>query len=174
MTYTPAQISKIIQKIISKARYELELAQDDESIEAVMEKYGVSLEEAAVSVDPKISKILVFGALGGKSKTYQMVAKKMGIPEANIVFENDYEKLTNYDTAKLEYSSEYSDIIIGAIPHKLAGMEDKNGLIAKIRQEPEKYPRVNISYTSDKLKISITSFKDCLSKTRYFELCSTT
>ena len=68
--YSASQISKIIQKIISKARRELELAQESDTVEEVMEKYGVTLNEEAMPVNPKVSKILVFGSLVGKEKDY--------------------------------------------------------------------------------------------------------
>jgi hypothetical protein len=169
MEYSQGQISKIIQKIISKARHELELAQEENTVDEIMEKYGVTLEEEAVSVSPRTSKILVFGALAGKTKDYLIAAKKMGVPEDNLVFESDYDRLKSYDTAKLEYSNEYSDIIYGPAPHKQTGMGDTSSLLARIKREPQKYPRLVEASANGALKLSITSFKDSISKTRYFE-----
>lgn len=167
--YSASQISKIIQKIISKARRELELAQESDTFEEVMEKYGVTLNEEAMPVNPKVSKILVFGALVGKEKDYVLAAKKMGIPQENIIFISEYDELKHYDTARLEYSTEYSDIIYGPAPHKTTGMGDTSSLLAKIKNEPTRYPRLTVATANGALKLSITSFKDCLTKTRYFE-----
>lgn len=167
--YSSSQISKIIQKIIAKVRRELELAQESNSVKAVMNKYGVTLEEEAMPVDPKVSKILVFGALAGKEKDYVLAAKKMGINQENIVFVSDYDQLKRYDTAKLEYSTEYSDIIYGPSPHKMTGMGDTSSLLAKIKNEPTRYPRLTIASANGALKLSITSFKESLTKTRYYE-----
>ena len=100
--YSASQISKIIQKIISKVRRELELAQES-------------------------------------------------------------------DTARLEYSTEYSDIIYGPTPHKTTGMGDTSSLLAKIKNDPTRYTRLTVATANGALKLSITSFKNCLSKTRYFE-----
>lgn len=169
MVYTQAQISKIIQKIIAKARHELELAENPEGIVEIMDKYGVTLEEEAIMVSPRRSKILVFGALAGNVNDYKIAAKKMGIPSENIVFETDYDRLHRYDTAKLEYTDEYSDIIYGPAPHKTEGMGDTSSLLAKIEKEPNKYPRLYKCSANGGLKISIHNFKDALSRTRYFE-----
>ena len=96
-------------------------------------------------------------------------AKKMGIPQENIIFISDYDELKHYDTARLEYSTEYSDIIYGPTPHKTTGMGDTSSLLAKIKNEPTRYPRLTVATANGALKLSISSFKDRLTKTRYFE-----
>lgn len=169
MAYSQAQISRILQKIIAKVRHELEVASENDDIDSLIEKYGVTLEEEAMPVSPRRSKILVFGALAGKLKDYQMAAKKMGISAENIIFENDYSRIKTYDTARLEYNSEYSDIIFGPMPHKTTGMGDTSSLLAEIKSAPNKYPRATIATANGSLKLSVTSFRDCITKTRYFE-----
>ena len=151
--YSSSQISKIIQKIIAKVRRELELAQESNNVDEIMSKYGIALEEEAMPVDPKVSKILVFGALAGKEKDYVLAAKKMGIDKNNIVFVSDYDQLKRYDTAKLEYSTEYSDIIYGPAPHKTAGMGDTSSLLAKIKKEPTRDPRLTIVSANGALRL---------------------
>lgn len=169
MKHSASQISQIIQKIIAKARKELEIAQENDSVEEVMEQYGVSLEEDPVQVNPRISKILVFGALAGKKRDYLLAAKKLNIPEDNLVFISDYDELKHYDTAKLEYSVEYSDIIYGPAPHKETNMGDTSSFLAKLKNEPNKYPRLTVASANGALKLSISSFRNSLTRTRYFE-----
>jgi len=161
--------SKIVQKILAKVNRELEFAETEEEIKEIMLKYGVVFDDELVLFDPRCSKILVFGALAGKEKDYKMVAKKMGIPEDRIIFESDYDKLKTYNTAKLEYSSEYSDIIFGPVPHKQVGIGDKNSFLSKVKENPSRYPRVIEATANGQLKITISNFKDLLTKTRYFE-----
>ena len=168
MEYSARQIRMIVQKIIAKVQHELELAQMNDSVDEVMEKYGISLDESPVQVSPRLSKILVLGSLAGKKRDYILAAKKMNIPSDNIEFEDDYEKLTNFNTAKLRNSLVYSDIICGPMPHS---MENKEGasLIAEIRSNPASYPKMVTAEANSSLKLSINSFKNALTKTRYFE-----
>lgn len=169
MQYSPAQIAKILNKIIAKARHELEIASEQGTVDEVMAEYGVTLEEGAMPVSKQTSKILVFGALSGKVSDYQMVAKKMGIQSDNIEFAADYHKLKHFNTTILRDSMEYSDIIFGPAPHKIEGMGDTYSLVAAIEREPEHYPRLIKAVANEKLKITITNFKESLRKTRYFE-----
>lgn len=167
--YSQGQISRIIQKIVAKVSKELELAQEYDSVGEVMEKYGISFDEGPMPVDSRKSKILVFGALAGKQKDYIMAAKKLGIGQENLVFISDYDELNRYDTAKLEYSLEYSDIIYGPAPHKTTGMGDENSFLSKIKREPNKYPKLIVATANESLKLTITNFKNALTNTRYFE-----
>lgn len=167
--YSQAQISRIAQKIIAKVRKELEIAQENDNLDEFMEKYGIGFEEESMPVDSRKSKIIVFGALAGKLKDYIMAAKKLGISQENLVFISDYDELKRYDTAKLEYSLEYSDIIYGPTPHKTIGMGDENSLLAKIKREPNKFPKLQVATANGVLKLSIQSFKNALTNTRYFE-----
>lgn len=167
--YSQAQISRIAQKIIAKVRKELEIAQENDNLDELMEKYGIGFEEESMPVDSRKSKIIVFGALAGKLKDYIMAAKKLGISQENLVFISDYDELKRYDTAKLEYSLEYSDIIYGPTPHKTIGMGDENSLLAKIKREPNKFPKLQVATANGVLKLSIQSFKNALTNTRYFE-----
>lgn len=167
--YSQAQISRIVQKIIAKVNKELEIAQENDTIDELMEKYGISFEEEPMPVDSRKSKIIVFGALAGKPKDYVMAAKKLGISQENLEFVSDYDDLKRYDTAKLEHSLEYSDIIYGPASHKTIGMGDESSLLAKIKREPNKYPKLIVATANGALKLSIQSFKNALANTRYFE-----
>lgn len=169
MQYSSAQIGKILIKIIAKACHELEIASEQGTVDEVMDEYGVTLEEGAMPVSKRTSKILVFGALSGKVSDYQMVAKKMGIQSDNLEFAVDYDKLKHFNTTILRDSMEYSDIIYGPAPHKIEDMGDTYSLVAAIEREPEHYPRLIKAVANKELKITITNFKESLRKTRYFE-----
>lgn len=170
--YTQRQIGLILQKIIAKASHELQIAAEEGNVDEVMEEYGVTLEEGAMPVNRRSTKILVFGALAGNVSDYKMAAKKLGVEEKNLVFENDYHKLKHYNTATLKDSFEYSDIIYGPVPHKLENMGDSYSLLAEIEREPNRYPRLTKAVANDKLKITITNFKRAITSTRYFESIS--
>lgn len=168
-TFTDKQIGMILQKLISKVRHELELAVDNGTVGELMDEYGITLEESAMPVNPRLSKILVVGELVGKRKDYIQSAKKLNIPEYNIEFESDYEKLHNLNLSRLEYSDTYSDVIFGQVPHSMAGKGDSSSMIAKMEKEADKYPRVIRATTENELKLTISSFRKALKATRYFE-----
>lgn len=169
--YTDRQINLIIQKIISKARRELEIANENGTVNELMEEYGVTLEESAMPVNPRLSKILVVGELAATKNEYIMKAKKLHIPESNLEFISDYEKLNRINLTRLEYSDTYSDIIFGPVPHSMAGKGKETSMISKMEKESNKYPRVTRAIANNELKLSITSFLKAIRATRYFETC---
>ena len=169
MAYTQAQQSKILQKIIEKVRYEIKMTCENDEINELLEKYGITLDDGCVPVNRRIHKILIFGDLAGKENDYKKVAKKMGINERQLEFISDFKELKRFDTATLAYSNVYSDIIYGPNPHKQVGIGDHNSFLSAIKNEPQKYPRVIEALANNELKISISSFKDALLKTRLIE-----
>lgn len=48
-------------------------------------------------------------------------------------------------------------------------MGDTSSLIAKIEQNPESYPKLIKAVANDKLKITISGFKNYIMKTRFFD-----
>lgn len=162
--------SKIRAKILEKVNKELDFAIEDNSVEDFLEKYGIILDdEEAIPVNPRIMKILVLGALAGNLKDYQITVKKMGIDPSNIEFQTDYKKLKRFDAESLKDSFEYSDIIYGPNPHKQINIDDNASLLSQIKNNPSRYPRLIEASDSHGLKISISTFKQCLFKTRYIE-----
>jgi hypothetical protein len=166
------QLATIKSKVLSKIMKELELADKNDSVDEFMEKYGIVIEEEAVPVQPRTMKILVLGSLAGRVKDYQIVAKKCGVPEDNIEFISDYDRLKGFSLTKLENSNVYSDVIYGPNPHKQVDMGDKSSMLAEMMRNPARYPRVIKCISNDKLKISISGFRDSLSNTRYMEAIS--
>lgn len=169
MAYTQAQQSKILQKIIAKVRYEIEIACENDEINELLDKYVVSLEEGCMPVNRRTHKILVFGDLAGKENDYKRAAKKIGINEKQLEFISDFKELKRFNTTNLAYSNVYSDIIYGPNPHKQVGIGDHNSFLSAIKNEPQKYPRVIEAKANSELKITISNFKDALFKTRLIE-----
>ena len=170
--YSFSEIAKIKAKIFAKIAKELELANKNDEMDEVLDKYGVVLgEEERMPINTRTHRILVIGELAGSKKDYQMVAKKMDINPDNIEF-MDYEESKRLDARRLEYSNDYSDIIYGPAPHKINEMGDTNSLLSLIEHNPMRYPRLIRSKTNStdgRLKISISGFKEYLRKTFYYE-----
>lgn len=169
--YSISQLSEIKSKIFAKIAREIELANKNDEMQALFDKYGIYFEEEAMQVDTRTMKVLVLGALAGRVKDYKLAVKKMDINPDNVEFIDTYDD-KRFNVAKLEYSMEYSDIIYGPNPHKQVGMGDTNSFLAEMKRNPERYPRVIEAVSNDKLKITISGFKKALSSTRFFETLS--
>ena len=164
-----AEQQKILQKIIAKVRYEIEIAVENNCLEEILDKYEIMTEESVVPVNPKQHKVLVFGVLVGNINDYKLAAKKLGINPNQLEFVADYDDLKRYNVSKLEYSYEYSDIIFGPAPHKQVGMGDTSSFLALIKNNPDRYPRLIEADANGMLKLSINSFRQSLMKTRLME-----
>ncbi len=169
MVYSQSQITDLRTKIIRKINAEIALAIKNDTVDELLEKYGVELDEVIYqSGVTRRSKILVLGQLSGKIRDYQMAAKKLGVKEDNLEF-IDYTGAKHLNAERLRYSSEYSDIICGPIPHKVEGMGDTSSFIAEMEKNPSEYPKLIKAIANDSLKFSVSGFKEYILKTRFFE-----
>lgn len=164
------ELIKIKSKVFAKIAVELELANKNDTIEEFLEKYGIVIDsEQTPYFDSRRAKILVLGALAGNVDDYKSQLTKLGLNKNNVEFINDYNELKRFNAQKLEYSSEYSDIIYGPNPHKQVNIGDNESLLTLLKRNPEKYPRVIEAMANNKLKITITNFREAVLKTRLFE-----
>lgn len=164
------EFATIKSKVFAKIAAEIELAYEENTIDEFLEKYGIVIEnEQPPYFDSRRAKILVLGALAGNVDDYKSQLGKLGLNKNNVEFINDYDELKRFNAQKLEYSSEYSDIIYGPNPHKQVNIGDNASLLTLLKRNPEKYPRVIEAVANSKLKITINSFKEAVLKTRLFE-----
>lgn len=173
MKLSNQQVSKIINRLLNRITKELENANINDCAEEFLEKYDISEVEEEIYINPRTCKIIVMGALSGKVKDFKLAAKKIGIDPERIEFVG-YQECKRFNVARLENSNIYSDIIIGPMPHKVEGMGDVSSLLAAIKKEPSKYPKLlECRENSNEfyLKITVGNFKKCLGNSRYFELC---
>ena len=172
MSLSISEKAKIKAKVFAKISNELDIALKNDELNDFLNKYGIVLEEEErIPINIRLAKILVFGQLAGSKKDYQMVAKKIGINPNNIEF-LDYSETKHFPAERLRNSTQYSDIIYGPAPHKCAKIGDTSSLLEEIRKKPMEYPRLieaKSNTMGTNLKISISTFKDCLSKTFYYE-----
>ena len=169
MEYTLREIAEIKAKAHAVLDAEFNRAQEDNRIEEFMKKYCVVYEEEWMPVEKNRSKIMVFGALSGNISDYYLTAKKLGIQKENIEFISDYNELKRYDVSNFKNSSSYSDIIVGPMPHKIAGMGDTSSFIAEMKNNPGEYPKVTEAVANSKLKITKSSLEYALCNTRYYQ-----
>ena len=169
MAYSQSEFAAIKAKIIAKISFELELAQENGTLDEFIEKYGIVTEKFDIPVNKRM-KILVIGRLAGNLNDYIMNAKKkLGLSSDVFQFETDYDRLTNYNAERLRYSNTYSDIICGPIPHSVKGKGDNSSIISMIENSPREFPNLVKASANESLKISVSGFIESIRKTRYFE-----
>lgn len=169
MGYTYKDKSTILQKIIDKVTKEIFNASSDLEVDNIVEKYGITLEDSVMPINKRSSVILVLGALQGKKSSYQLIAKKLRIPEQNIEFVDDYSKMHAFNAEQLRYSDKYSDIIVGPIPHSMKNKGEFSSVVAMVESNPKEYPKLLKAIANNALKITNTNFKELLQQTRYYQ-----
>ena len=169
MQYSSKQLADIKLKIIYKINLEIDNAVLNGTLDKVLKKYGIYDESMGpIMVNTRIMKILVIGGLAANKSEYQKALKDFGISYMHVEFV-DYDDIKNYSIEKLRYSTTYSDILMGPIPHKISKMQNINGLIPQIKESPNEYPRLIEMKANSRFKITITNFKEAIGQTRYFE-----
>ena len=160
-------LSEILKMIFQKLTKEVTEAYYNGNLDGLLQKYGFEEDtESFAYVDN--SKILVIGDSAVGEAILNGVAKTKGIISNMIEYVLDYEKLTNYNFENLHFNMAYSDILVGPMPHSVRGVEGYSSFLAKVRANPSEYPKVIELRDSTGLKITKTSFKEGLEKTRLF------
>ncbi|MBQ9072163.1 MAG: hypothetical protein IJY25_03290 [Bacilli bacterium] len=96
------------------------------------------------------------------------MCKDIGIESERLAFVS-YDDATNYPFDSLRYSNKYSDVILGAIPHKGRGIGDSSIIIAYLRSAPEEFPKIIIADDSNGLNLNKTTLRNSLLNTRLYE-----
>lgn len=158
----------VLEKVYQKLVKEITEANYENRIDEVLLKYGLNDEINYPYYDIKNSKILVVGNSSVGKDVLIGLARKYGIKENRIEFELDYNKLTNYNFGDLRNTMQYSDVLVGPIPHKVEGIDGFSSFLAMTDANPEEFPKVIRLQSSNELKITKQSFKDGLLNTRLY------
>lgn len=104
------------------------------------------------------AKILVIGESQIKLNVLKAIIKNLGIDFNRFEFCLDYNDAKSYHYEKLRYNSNYSLVLVGAMPHKTSGTGDFSSAIARMEQEDGFPPVVRFK----DLKITKTTLKEAL------------
>ena len=162
------ELTLILEKVYQKLVKEITEASYENKIEEILKKYGLQDEIEYPYYDIKNSKILIIGDSLVDKNDLINIARKYGIKENRIEFELDYNKLTNYNFGKLRNSMNYSDVLVGPIPHKVEGIEGYSSFLAMTDAMPEEYPKIIRLESSNELKITRQSFINGLLNSRLY------
>lgn len=106
----------------------------------------------------KNAKIVIIGEAQIKENIISAIIKKSGININRFEFCLDYNDAKSFNFNKLRYNSQYSLVLVGAMPHKTSGTGDFSSAIARMEQE-EGFPPV-VRFKD--LKITKTTLKEAL------------
>lgn len=162
------ELTLILEKVYQKLVKEITEASYENKINEVLKKYELQDEIEYPYYDIKNSKILIIGDSLVNKNDLINIARKYGIKENRIEFELDYNKLTNYNFGKLKNSINYSDVLVGPIPHKVEGIEGYSSFLAMTDAMPEEYPKIIRLESSNELKITRQSFINGLLNSRLY------
>ena len=162
------ELTLILEKVYQKLVKEITEASYENKIDEVLKKYDLQDEIEYSYYDIKNSKILIIGDSLVDKNDLINIARKYGIKENRIEFELDYNKLTNYNFGKLRNSMNYSDVLVGPIPHKVGGIEGYSSFLAMTDDMPEEYPKIIRLESSNELKITRQSFINGLLNSRLY------
>lgn len=112
------------------------------------------------AVSNKQGKIVVIGQSEVKKNKLLAVAKELGLNKERFEFCLDYNEAKTFQYAKMQYSSKYSVVLIGAVPHSVKDKGDYSSVISRLEQQ-DGYPPV-IRMGCNELKITKSNFEQKL------------
>lgn len=120
-------------------------------------------------VNPNTQKILVIGYSQVRDKELRKIASNLGISRRQIDFVLG-ENSEKFDFRRLRGTTEYSDVIVGALPHKGKGLTDYSSVIVMMESEPANYPNVLRAVTnSGELKITKDNIEKAIEDTTLYK-----
>lgn len=161
------EIEIVIQQMTNRLKKEIMLANITGELENVLKKYGYIQEEnSCFYYDRKNAKIIVIGEIQTKEKEVIGCLKSVGIDKNRVEFYSDYNKLKNTNFNFLRNNANYSDILVCAMPHKMAGIDGYNSFVSMVEDNENEFPHLT---RIGKMKYSNSAFKEALLKTNYYK-----
>ncbi len=106
-------------------------------------------------------RILVLGATELDINTMSGIAKDYGFDKKDFDYEIDYKKIVNYAG---RVSGSYKAIILGAMPHKVAGLGDWSSFVTKCMNDNPGQIMADARNLAGELKVTKQSFRSALMK----------
>ena len=165
------ELEKLIDNLTAKITDEVRTANRTGILEEVLEKYDYHIEENVDSwMYSDNSKVIVIGQIDLKEQEIKGCVKSLGLDYSRFEFYKDYEKLPQINfAAKLENNDNYSDVMVCAMPHSMAGVSEGSSLTSMIENNQSNYPKLTrITDESGILKFTKNGFKKALEKTNLY------
>lgn len=105
-------------------------------------------------------KIVVIGYSATKISKFLAVAKALGFRKERFEFCLDYDEAKSFNYTKMQYSTKYSIVLMGAIPHNVKNKGDFSSIITAMEHQ-KGYPPI-LRVGNNDLKLTKSSFETVL------------
>ena len=174
MALAVQEIEIVMEQMINNLKKEIMVANINGELENVLKKYGyIQDNNTCFYYDTRTAKIIVIGEIQTKEKEVLGCLKSVGIDKNRVEFYSDYHKLKNTNFNFLRNNANYSDILVCAMPHKMAGIDGYNSFVSMVEDNKDEFPTLT---KIGKMKYSNSAFKKALMQTNYYKkhaLCAT-
>ncbi len=111
---------------------------------------------------PKNGKIIVIGASKPSQENLEIAAGKLGISKTRFEFFLEYDASVRFAFRKAKWSTQYSAIMVGPMPHSGTSKGDYDSVISALEHDEGYPPVIRMGTTPGQLKITTSSFVNAL------------
>jgi len=161
-------LDELIATVANRVSDELRIAFSSNKLESYLIKMDMTDILMRYSVDSGYDtlpsgKILIIGDSQVKADKILGCLKELGISKDRIEMRLGYEEAIRYPYKKLQYNPSYRLVLIGPIPHSIAGKEDASSIITLLEREVG-YPKIIRLVSGYELKITKTSLIEAVER----------
>ncbi|PTK41346.1 hypothetical protein [Staphylococcus haemolyticus] len=158
------ELNDFLEELFDRLKQEARLYNQQSEFDTFLERYQFEKSDSTQGhLYSDNAKILILGVRNGglKSKDINGIFKKARLKDRYEIVE--YDDLTNFDISTLENSTQYTDVFIGAVPHKMRGIGDTNNPVQTLIDGSETiYPKIHKLMTGSELKITKKNLTDAI------------
>lgn len=164
------ELDALFEELSNHIKIDLYQANSEQRLNGYLESihYDYLVHKYNKYYDMSRAKIVLIGDSCLSVRDIKMHVKKKGLDPNRVELILDYDKLTNFDINKFRNNANYSNIIFGAIPHKIKGIGDYKSAISMMQQESEQFPKIIIATDGHGNKITKSSLDKALEKTQMY------
>lgn len=166
------ELNDFLEELFDRLKQEARLYNQQSEFDTFLERYQFEKSDSTQGhLYSDNAKILILGVRNGglKSKDINGIFKKARLKDRYEIVE--YDDLTNFDISILENSTQYTDVFIGAVPHKMRGIGDTNNPVQTLIDGSETiYPKIHKLMTGSELKITKKNLTDAIAQSTLFNI----
>lgn len=155
------EFEQLVDMVTDRIVAQLSVANRLDTIDELLKKWGLNDICVNAYENNHDGKIVVLGDSRIKMKDLEKAIKQLGLNKDRFEFHLDYDKAQRFNYKKYECNSNYSLILVGALPHSTHDKGDFNSPIEMLKNTPG-YPRVEVLSTCNEVKITKSNFKEML------------
>lgn len=164
------ELNDFLEELFDRLKQEARLYNQQSEFDTFLERYQFEKSDSTQGhLYSDNAKILILGVRNGGLKSKDSIFKKARLEDRYEIVE--YDDLTNFDISTLENSTQYTDVFIGAVPHKMRGIGDTNNPVQTLIDGSETiYPKIHKLMTGSELKITKKNLTDAIAQSTLFNI----